>query len=76
MALETRLLSSAEAVPDEIILGDTPSCLNNNSFIPAGEQVVHHSIHYTDKYNFLDIPETWGNGIGLSNEMVYVFQYK
>lgn len=38
--------------------------------------MVYHSIHYADKYNFLDVPETWGNEIGLSNEMVYVFQYK
>lgn len=30
------------------------------------------SIYYIDKYNFLDVFEIWGNGIFLSNEMVYV----
>lgn len=47
-----------------------PSSLSNNSFIPEGEWVAHHSIHLTDKYNFIDLTETWGNETGLSNEMV------
>lgn len=57
-------------------LDDAPSSSSNNPFISEGERVVHHIIHYTDKYNFLDVPETWGNETGLGNEMVYVFQYK
>lgn len=41
-----------------------------------GKGWAYHSIHPTNKYNFLDLPETWGIETGLSNVMVYIFQYK